>query len=219
MFFMIVIWILILNSVDRIIYPFFEKKLNIGFPLLQRIGTGFAFASGSMFMASFIEIARKNSGIIENRFSTCDESINLHKISIFWQFPQYVLVGTSEVMAAIAGLEFFYDQAPTSMKTIIYSLNLVTNGFGSLMSTILILIVNSDNNNKWITSDLDKGYLEYYFGLLGCLMAFSLIIFIYFAQKYTYKLDDTMPGMNDVRKFSQSDRGRPRTCCKLLKCW
>ncbi len=31
-------------------------------------------------------------------------------LSIFWQAPQYFIVGASEVLASIGQLEFFYDQ-------------------------------------------------------------------------------------------------------------
>lgn len=119
--------LILVPIMDKGIYPYFEKKLNIGFPLLQRIGTGYFFASLAMFMAAFIEILRKNSELSDVE-STCDDTIYIRNISIFWQMPQYILVGTSEVLASIAGLEFFYDQAPKSMQTIVYSLFLVTTG-------------------------------------------------------------------------------------------
>ena len=37
-------------------------------------------------------------------------------LSIFWQAPQYILVGLSEVLTSIAQMEFFYDQAPDVMR-------------------------------------------------------------------------------------------------------
>lgn len=51
-------------------------------------------------------------------------------LSIFWQAPQYVLVGLSEVFTSIAQMEFFYDQAPDVMRRCVNGIwGLVMNGF------------------------------------------------------------------------------------------
>ena len=33
-----------------------------------------------------------------------------------WQFPQYLLLTTAEVLVSVTGLEFSYTQAPRSMR-------------------------------------------------------------------------------------------------------
>jgi len=73
------------------------------------------------------------------------------KMTVFWQIPQYLLIGTSEVLASITGslcllarfgrlvhyafiasaMEFFYSQAPNCMKSVCSALNLVTTAFGT----------------------------------------------------------------------------------------
>merc|ERR1712066_496711 len=40
------------------------------------------------------------------------------KRSIYWQFPQYVLLTTAEILISVTGLEFSYSQAPLNMKAI-----------------------------------------------------------------------------------------------------
>lgn len=34
------------------------------------------------------------------------------------QIPQFILVGTSEILAYATALEFFYSEAPTSMRSV-----------------------------------------------------------------------------------------------------
>jgi peptide/histidine transporter 3/4 len=53
-------------------------------------------------------------------------------------------VGASEILAAITSLEFFYSQAPISMRSVSQSLNLFTNALGSFLVIPVLLLVNSD---------------------------------------------------------------------------
>lgn len=97
----IIIILILVPIMDRFVYPLLENRFNIGFPLLQRIGTGFVFAIIAMIVAAFVEIARKESKLLDTT-STCDSSLYIRDLSIFWQIPQYLLIGVSEVLASIA---------------------------------------------------------------------------------------------------------------------
>jgi dipeptide/tripeptide permease len=59
---------------------------------------------------------------------------------------QFSLVGASEILAAITSLEFFYSQAPISMRSVSQSLNLFTNALGSFLVIPVLLLVNSDSS-------------------------------------------------------------------------
>ena len=68
----------------------------------------------------------------------------MSSISVMWQAFQFSLVGASEILAAITSLEFFYSQAPISMRSVSQSLNLFTNALGSFLVIPVLLMVNSD---------------------------------------------------------------------------
>ena len=85
----------------------------------------------------------------------CDYIPQMSNISIFWQIPQFVLIGISEIFASITSLEFFYSQAPHSMRSVSQALNLFTNALGSWLTIPLTLLVNTDSNNPWIASDVN----------------------------------------------------------------
>merc|ERR1712154_121082 len=118
--------------------------------------------------------------------STCDNRVFISDLSVLWQIPQYLLVGASEVFASITSLEFFSSQAPDSMKSIVYALNLVVTGIGFLLASLLVFIVDLWKP-QWIPNDLDNGYLEYYFFLISAIMIATLLAFIPYAKRYTYR--------------------------------
>lgn len=112
-------------------------------------------------------------------------------ISIFWQVPQYLIMGCAEVFTSIGHLEFFYDQAPDSMRSLCTALSLTTNSLGSYLSSVLVTIVTlvstMDGEIGWIPDNLNYGHLHYFFGLLGVLSVLNLGVFMFVAKWYTYK--------------------------------
>ncbi len=64
------------------------------------------------------------------------------------QVFQFGLVGASEILASVSALEFFYSQAPASMRSVTQSLNLATTALGSFIVIPILLAVNSDPS-KW----------------------------------------------------------------------
>jgi len=109
-------------------------------------------------------------------------------MSVFWQVPQFILIGTSEILASVTGLEFFYSQAPDSMRSVSQALNLLTVALGSFIIVPIIYLVNVDKDHEWVADDLNEGYLENYFFLLAGLMVVSTFVFIRIASNYEYKV-------------------------------
>ena len=182
----IIIILILVPIMDRFIYPFINGPNGCcKFGMLKKIGVGYFILALAMIVSGLIEVWRKES-LTLNITSTCDSSVYISDLSVLWQIPQYLLVGVSEVFASITSLEFFSGQAPDSMKSIVYALNLVVTGIGFLLAALLVFIVDLFKP-QWIPNDLDNGYLEYYFFLIAGIMIITLIGFIPYANTYTYK--------------------------------
>ena len=54
------------------------------------------------------------------------------------------------------------------------------------MAIPLVLLVNANKNNLWITTNIDDGKLEYYFILLAMLMVIDNLYLIYISKGYKY---------------------------------
>jgi hypothetical protein len=72
-----------------------------------------------------------------------------YKPKIAWQLLAYLLLTAAEVMVSITFLEFSYTQAPSSMKSIIMSLFLMTVSLGNLFTAFVNFFVeNSDGSSQ-----------------------------------------------------------------------
>jgi dipeptide/tripeptide permease len=60
-----------------------------------------------------------------------------NSVGVFWQIPQIIIISIAEILISVTGLEFAYTQAPTTLKSIITSLFLVTTAIGNLFTGVL----------------------------------------------------------------------------------
>ncbi|KAF8402702.1 hypothetical protein HHK36_010790 [Tetracentron sinense] len=173
---------------DRIIVPFARKFTGHknGFTQLQRIGIGLVISIFSMLAAGILELVRLRM-VRRHHYYTLDHV----PMSIFWQVPQYFIIGCAEVFTFIGQLEFFYEQAPDAMRSMCSALSLTTVALGNYLSTLLVTIVTgiSTRNGKlgWIPDNLNYGHLHYFFWLLAVLSVLNLGVYLFVAKWYTYK--------------------------------
>ncbi|KAL3830958.1 hypothetical protein ACJIZ3_019760 [Penstemon smallii] len=175
---------------DRIFVPIARKftGLERGISFLTRMGIGFTISLLATFAAGFIEIRRKHAAIVNGLIDKPHEII---PISVFWLMPQYCLHGIAEAFMSIGHLEFFYDQAPESMRSMATALFWLSISAGSYTSTLLVTLVHSFSGNgdsNWLPdNNLNKGKLEYFYWLITLLQLFNLIYYLVCARFYTLK--------------------------------
>uniref|UniRef100_I1QS63 Major facilitator superfamily (MFS) profile domain-containing protein n=1 Tax=Oryza glaberrima TaxID=4538 RepID=I1QS63_ORYGL len=147
-----------------------------GLTELQRIGAGMALSVAAMAAAATVE---------GRRLAAAGE------VSIAWQVPQYVLLGASAVLAHIGQLEFFYNQAPDSMRSLCSALGHMTCSLGSYLSSVVVTVVSHatarGGSPGWIADDIDDGHLDRFFWLVAGLSSINLVVFICCAKRYKYK--------------------------------
>ncbi|PIM99816.1 Peptide-transporting ATPase [Handroanthus impetiginosus] len=181
----VILWVPIY---DQFIIPIARKFTDHknGLSQLQRIGTGLFISIFAMISAAILEIFRLR---IVKQHNMRD--VKTAPISIFWQVPQYFIIGCAEVFTNIGQLEFFYQEAPDSMRSLCAALSLTTTALGNYLSSLLVTIVMdiSTRNGKqgWIANNLNYGHLHYFFLLLAVLSVLNLGAFIVVAKRYTYK--------------------------------
>lgn len=128
----------------------------------------------------------KQRGVVENK--------RLVPLSIFILAPQFILMGMAEALLEAAKIEFFYDQAPESMKSLGTSYSLTTTGIGSFLSTFLLSIVSHiteehGHHQGWIKNNLNASHLDYYYGFLAILNIMNFMFFMVVSKSYVYRAE------------------------------
>ena len=96
--------LIIIPFIDRVVYPGL-RRLGFNFTPLRRIGVGLLFAAGSVVLAGIIEFRRKD--VIKTQGTITQHVfhryVNASNMSVFYQVPQYILLGTSEAFVSVTG--------------------------------------------------------------------------------------------------------------------
>ncbi|KAK2440234.1 protein NRT1/ PTR FAMILY 3.1 [Trifolium repens] len=163
--------------------------LDRGISFLLRMGIGLVISIFATFIAGFIEIKRKKIAMEHGLIDHLNEVI---PISVFWLVPQYSLNGMAEAFMSIGHLEFFYDQAPESMRSTAMAFFWTSISIGNYVSTLLVTLVHKfsagPNGENWLPdNNLNKGKLEYFYWLITILQVINFIYYLFCANMYTYK--------------------------------
>lgn len=178
---------------DLLLAPGFKR---LGHPIspLVRIGVGYCIAILSMIVAGCVEIARLNVAANEGLTDVnpvFSDPATIPDMSVWWQVPQYVLVGMSEVFAMIGSMELFYQQAPDSMRSCASAIQLLTVGLGAYVAAALVAIIQAITTTGgapgWIADNLNQGHLDYFFFTLAVIMAVVGVLYVFIAGAFTYR--------------------------------
>lgn len=169
----------------RFLDPLFARlnktEPNKGLTELQRMGIGLVIAIMAMISAGVVEIYR---------LKYKETASNSSSLSIFWQVPQYMMIGASEVFMYVGQLEFFNSQAPTGLKSFASALCMASISLGNYVSSLLVSIVMSistrDDLPGWIPGNLNKGHLDRFYFLLAGLTAADFVVYLVCAKWYKY---------------------------------
>ncbi|KAK2400089.1 protein NRT1/ PTR FAMILY 5.2 [Trifolium repens] len=176
---------------DRFFVKIMQKftKNPRGITLLQRMGIGIIIHIVIMIVASFTEKYRlnlaKKHGVVETG--------GLVPLSIFILLPQFILMGTADAFLEVAKIEFFYDQAPESMKSLGTSYSMTSLGIGNFISTFFLSTVShiteEHGHQGWILNNLNASHLDYYYAFLAILNILNFIFFFIVTKFYVYRAE------------------------------
>ncbi|KAL3812443.1 hypothetical protein ACJIZ3_013711 [Penstemon smallii] len=200
---------------DRVFVKIIKKwtKNPRGITLLQRLGIGFVLHIFIMIIASITERYRLNVA----RNHGIGESGGQVPLTIFILLPQFILMGVADACAEVAKIEFFYDQAPESMKSLGTSYYSTSIGIGNFLSSFILSSVSrvtKENGHKgWILDNLNESRLDLYFAFLAVLSFLNYVVFLVVVKMYRYKAEvsDTMEVLKEelegVRSKNQIELG------------
>jgi peptide/histidine transporter 3/4 len=184
---------------DRALVPAVRRRTKNprGITLLQRIGAGLVLQVLTMATTAAVEsrrlsFARSHSHSHGATTAMAGEPLPL---TIFILLPQFVLMGAADAFLVVGQIEFFYDQAPESMKSLGTAMSLTAYGVGSMLSSAVLSAVArvtaAGRGTPWVTDDLNASRLDCYYALLAALAAANLAAFLALSCRYSYRAEST----------------------------
>ncbi|KAL2901470.1 Protein NRT1/ PTR FAMILY 7.3 [Bienertia sinuspersici] len=162
-----------------------RKTESGGLTELHRMGIGLIIAVMAMVSAGIVECYRLKYAIKD---CTHCRAPNPSSLSIFWQIPQYVFIGASEVFMYVGQLEFFNSQAPDGLKSFGSALCMTSISLGNYVSSLIVSIVmkisTEDHMPGWIPGNLNKGHLDRFYFLLAALTMIDFGVYVLCAKSY-----------------------------------
>ncbi|KAJ7943534.1 protein NRT1/ PTR FAMILY 4.6-like [Quillaja saponaria] len=187
-----VLFIIILAPIyDHFIIPFARKvtKSEMGITHLQRIGFGLVLSIIAMAIAAVVEIKRKRvatySGLLDSKNKPLP-------ITFFWIAFQYLFLGSADLFTLAGLLEFFFTEAPISMRSLATSLSWASLAMGYYLSSVIVSIVNGVTGNSrhkpWLSGgNLNHYHLERFYWLMCVLSGLNFLHYLFWAMRYKYR--------------------------------
>lgn len=134
--FEIVILLILVPIMERGVYPGLAK-CGVTVPMLWKVVIGMLLAAGSAVMAGHVEREMTSSfsdaGSV-NRTTSGETYPVVRDYPIWWQIPQYTLMGMSEVFTSIPGLQMVLSMCPSTPQSVTSAVYNLMISIGSLLS-------------------------------------------------------------------------------------
>jgi len=154
------------------IYPAISKV----FPLtaLRKITLGFFLTVAAFVISAYIEM-RLDAGA---------------QLNIGWQLFAFTVLTMAEVLVYGTGLEFFYSQAPNSMKSFIMGLFMLSISMGNAFTALVNLAIQKPDGTSRLSGS------EYYLFFAGLMLATTLGFIAYAARYREHRFVQGDAGLN-----------------------
>ncbi|KAI3850350.1 hypothetical protein MKW92_004580 [Papaver armeniacum] len=188
--FPILITMILAPIYDHLIIPFARRvtKTEMGISHLQRIGFGLMLSIMAMAVAAIVENKRKMIAIQADLIDSPDAL----SITFLWISLQYLFLGSADLFTLAGLLEFFFSEAPASMRSLAMALSWASLAMGYYLSSLLVSIVNcitaSLSNQPWLSGrNLNHYQLDRFYWLMCVLSGLNFLQFIFWANQYKYR--------------------------------
>uniref|UniRef100_A0A6N2NEY9 Uncharacterized protein n=1 Tax=Salix viminalis TaxID=40686 RepID=A0A6N2NEY9_SALVM len=159
-----------------------------------------------MAVLAIIERVRRETAIREGISDNPDAATHM---SAMWLLPFYFLLGFSEAMNGVGQNEFFYTELPKSMSSVASNLFSIGLSAASLVASFIVSVVrgfiSGENQESWVSSNINKGHYDYYYWLLATLGFATFIYYLACSKAYGPCKGGQGGIAGDVREGSAGD--------------
>ena len=160
----------------------------MGITHLQRIGMGLIMSIVAMAVAALVEMKRKK---VAAHHGTLDSADPL-PITFLWIALQYLFLGSADLFSLAGLMEFFFTEAPISVRSLATSFSWASLAIGYYLSSVLVSVVNwitglADHTPWLIGSNLNHYHLERFYWLMCVLSGLNFLNYLFWAKRYKYQ--------------------------------
>ncbi|KAF6162987.1 hypothetical protein GIB67_021136, partial [Kingdonia uniflora] len=121
-----------------------------------------------------------------------DEFVNDgHKISLFWLAIHYGVFGIADMFTLVGLMEFFYTEAPVTLKSLSTSFSWLSLSIGYFLSSVFVDLINSisskltKNKMGWLEGrDMNTNHVDLFYWFLAMLSVLNFANCLYWANWY-----------------------------------
>ncbi|KAF9459267.1 peptide transporter PTR2A [Collybia nuda] len=165
---------------DFLIYPRL-RYLRINFSPLKKITTGFIAGCFALIWTAVVQHYIHSTNPCQPRSATCRD---ISPLSVWIQTGSYILIASSDILAAITGLEYAFTKAPVNMRSSVMAVFIFTSAISAALGEAFINALGEDPLLVWN------------YGAMAVLVGVMSFTF-WFAVR---KLDAEEDALNDLKK-------------------
>ena len=193
--------LLLIPFVVFVIYPYLTAKHGPISPFVKT-QVGFALIALAMVAAGILEYFRvlhtqpayHETVEVRLHFASLMDMTILQSLHFYYRFPQYILIGISEVMVVIVALKTAYIEAPREYKSAVFGIYYMFNALGTFIAMIILLATQAISyfifeGDGWVCTDFNVGRIYYFFYILCGIMIVNMMALARTTHKFENKIN------------------------------
>ncbi|XP_055810251.1 protein NRT1/ PTR FAMILY 1.2-like isoform X2 [Solanum dulcamara] len=150
-----------------------------GLSTVSRMGIGLFLGIVASALSAITETIRCNKAI-DAGFE--DDPNGVINMSFMWFAPQLALYGVAEALNVVGQIEFIYSLFPKTMSSFAAALYTFGLAVASLISSLLVSVVDSvtssGGNTSWLATNINRGHLDYFYWLTTFLCLINFLFYL-----------------------------------------
>jgi peptide/histidine transporter 3/4 len=141
-----------------------------------------------MAVAALVETKRKKTA---TKYGLLDSTKPL-PITFLWVALQYLFLGSADLFTLAGMMEFFFTEAPWSMRSLATALSWTSLAMGYFLSTVLVSVINkvtgAFGQTPWLLGEnLNHYHLERFYWFMCVLSGLNFAHYLFWANSYKYR--------------------------------
>ncbi|XP_057434724.1 protein NRT1/ PTR FAMILY 1.2-like [Lotus japonicus] len=180
----LILWVILYNQVLVPVASRIKGRQTL-LGTKQKMGVGLFSCCISIASLAVVESVRRKIAIEQGYSEQPQAVVNM---SAMWLLPREILDGLAEAANVIGQIEFFLTELPQSMSSVASTLGGLGMSVGSLVASFVLSAVDSvtggRGNESWLSSNINKGHYDYYYGIICALSIVNFVYFLYCSKSY-----------------------------------